>query len=325
MAIGSTTPNAPRFPGDATTSVASEIGGLTDSMLGKYYCRLLIGKYKRPSPFNDAIWNTHSAIHLPLPDVLSDDTSVKYSGIDLTTVGDIVNGDALTGVAGAVLRGVGSGVSSLIGNSLGALAGAATGGLGDVIGPAVEQAARNALPAESIQTAFEQSIGLSPNPNPSIAFQGPNLREFQLSWTFFPRNKTESQKVTNIIALLKRASLPSNTIERSGALLNYPDMVQLNFFPWDKDGTGPWGWSADSIIRIKKCVMSGVNVDYNPSNVPGFFANTHSPVAIRLSIGFTETEYMLSSDWGGETGGELLPKIEGWGKAAESIIQSTTT
>lgn len=327
MAILKPDATTPKSPAKKATGTASngEVGGLSDSMLGKYYCRLLIGKYKRPSPFDTATWDTHSAVHLPLPDALHDDTSVRYSGVDLTTVGDFVNGDAITGLAGAGIRGVGPATSKFFSAVLGSAAGALTGKLGDVIGPAVSEAAANALPPESIQTAFEQSIGLSPNPNPSVAFQGPNLREFQLSWTFFPKNDTESRKVTAIIGLLKRASLPSNTIVDSGALLQYPDMVQLNFFPWDAGSPNgnPWFWTANSIIRIKKCMMNSVNVDYNPSNMPGFFKGTNSPVAIRLSISFTETEYMLSSDWGGDTGFSLADQLSGWSTAVTNLIQYT--
>jgi hypothetical protein len=51
--------------------------------------------------------------------------------------------------------------------------------------------------------------------------------------------------------------------------------------------------------------MNNVSVDYNSSNIPGFFvANENNPkkpgkpVAIRLSIGFSEIEYMLANDWG---------------------------
>ena len=275
-------------------------GGPTNSMLGKYYCRIMVGKYQRPNPFVNSIWTPHTAFHLPLPDGLNDETSVKYSGTDLETVGDFINGDILTGILGLGMRNVGTGLSKLISSGAGAAAGALSGSLGDVVGAAVAEGAANAFPANQIQSAFEQTIGMAPNPNPSVAFQGPNLREFQLSWTFFPTNKTESENVFNIIKTLKRSSLPNNTIDNSAAILSYPDMVQLNFFPWDTNGSGnPWGWNTEnSIIRIKKCVMGSVNVDYNPSNVPGFFADTNAPVAIKLSIGFSEIEYLLSDDWG---------------------------
>ena len=287
-------------------TIPDDTGGLTGSMLGKYYCRLMIGKYRRPTPFKEGAWDISTRINLPLPDILQDNTSVKYNGVELESVGDVINGNLLSGAASLGVRSVGTVASGLASKAAGAMAGAVTerfgasGPLSDLIGGAVTEGVKTAFPADKVQSAFEQIIGAAPNPNPSVAFQGPNLREFQLTWTFFPTNETESTNIHNIIKILKRASLPRNSISTSGAILDYPDMCQLNFFPWDEspDGSNPWFWNKDSIIRIKKCVMNNVSVDYNVSNIPGFFAKNGKPVAIKLSIGFSEIEYMISNDWG---------------------------
>lgn len=282
--------------------------GPDGSMLGKFHCRLSIGKYERQRPFKNSTWRPHSMIYLPLPDVLKDSTSVKYGGMDLETVGDFFNLDFVTGVGGALYRGVGSAISTGIGNlsgaGLAAAIAAATGGkasgVGDKLGAALNKGIqKDLLPGDKIQSAIEQKVGVAPNPNPSVAFEGPQLRNFSFTWTFYPTRKEESEKIFNIIKLLKQASLPAQTFTNAGALLNYPDICQLNFFPWDEGGTGNWFWTDKSIIRIKKCFMSDVDVDYNPSNVPGFFNDEgSSPVAIRLTINFNEIEYMLSQDWG---------------------------
>jgi hypothetical protein len=292
----------------AQTAIPSdEFGGITGSMLGKYYCRLMIGKYKRPTPFKEGAWEIKHRVSLPLPDILQDNTSVKYNGVELESVGDVINGNLISGVASLGVRNVGAAASGIASKVSGAAAGAVTeyfkgsSELSNLIGGAVTEGVANAFPADKIQSAFEQVIGAAPNPNPSVAFQGPNLREFQLTWTFFPRSEAESTNIHRIIKMLKRASLPRNSISGSGAILDYPDMCQLNFFPWDEspDGTNPWFWNnSTSIIRIKKCVMNNVSVDYNVSNIPGFFADSGKPVAIRLSIGFSEIEYMLANDWG---------------------------
>jgi hypothetical protein len=284
--------------------------GVAGSMLGKYHCRLLIGKYERPTPFASSKFKIDTRLDLPLPDILQDNTSVKYNGVELESVGDFLNGDFKGGVVGIGSRGIGSIASTAAGNFLGSGVGAiaeAIGNrdIGDRIGGAFNQGVRDAFPPDKIQTAFEQMMGASPNPNPSVAFQGPNLREFQFTWTFFPASKEESDRIHKIINILKRASLPKATTSEGAAILNYPDMVQLNFYPWDNGGLEEnYGWNSEtSIIRIKKCVMNNVSVDYNPSNSPAFFADG-KPVAIRLSIGFSEIEYMLSHDWGSEREGE---------------------
>jgi hypothetical protein len=307
--------------------------GVTNSMLGRYFSRILIGKYSRPTPFDTGSWTISKRIDLPLPDILQDNTSVKYNGVELESVADFINGGLFGGAAGLVARNVGTAGNSILSKGAGSLAGAvaerfgASGELSNVIGGAVTQGVSTAFPADKLQTAFEQIARAAPNPNPSVAFQGPNLREFQLTWTFFPTSKEESDNIHNIIKILKIASLPRNTVRNSGAILDYPDMCQLNFFPWDNTSVGQespaseWFWSPDSIIKLKRCVMNNVSVDYNVSNIPGFFAGNKKPVSVRLSIGFSEIEYMLSNDWGGPESKSGL--IKGAIDAATAVVTGT--
>jgi len=294
--------------------------GPTDSILGKFYCRISLGKYSRPRPFGDSKFDKTASIYLPLPDMLRDTSSIKYNNTDSQTVGDIFNLDAVSGVLGFGYRNLGRMGSSILGAGAGAAAAAmaaATGpkgaSLSGIIGSGAENLTNEMIPADQLQTAIEQTVGKASNPNPSISFAGPSLRSFNLNWTFYPTSKEESDRIFDIIKTLKQAALPSNTFSASGAILNYPYMCQLNFFPWDGSpnrnfdaGENRWGWTSSSILRYKKCVMNSVDVDYNPSNVPGFFKEGDAPVAIRLSIGFDEIEYMLSGDWESTLGGSTV-------------------
>lgn len=295
--------------------------GPTDSVLGKFYCRISLGKYSRPRPFSDSAFEKTSSIYLPLPDILRETSNIKYNNTDTQTVGDIFNMDAATGLLGFGYRNLGRMGSGAIGALGGAAVGAAMAGAGPrgaalsgIVGGGAENLLNEMIPADQLQTAIEQTVGAASNPNPSISFAGPSLRSFNLNWTFFPTSKAESENVFNIIKTLKQAALPSQTFSNSGAILNYPYMCQLNFFPWDRteetfgtEGISRWGWTSRSILRYKKCVMNSVDVDYNPSNVPGFFNDGDAPVAIRVSIGFDEIEYMLSDDWeSGLTGSTLV-------------------
>ena len=286
----------------------------------------MIGKYRRPSPFDSGTWSPDSSVLLPLPDVLHDQTAVKYNGIEMGSVGDFINNSSAFNSLGTLgYRGLGSFSSTAISNLAGSGAGAivellgGSAGLGDVIGGAVNDAAKNAFPADAIQTAFEQSLGTAPNPNPSVAFHGPELRQFQFSWTFFPTSKEESDNVSNIVKLLKRSSLPRNTLSNSSSILDYPDMVQMNFFPWDANGKGPWFHSDDSIIKMKKCVMNSVDVDYSPSNAHGFFKN-NAPVAVKITISLSEIEYMLSNDWGGVDDNSEIMNVIGTGVTILGVV-----
>jgi hypothetical protein len=144
----------------------------------------------------------------------------------------------------------------------------------------------------------QQLTGLAPNPNPSVAFQGPILRDFSYTWAFYPKSRDESEKIQGLIKVLKRSALPRHSAVNSASILDYPDMVQINFYPWDTGGDPKnWGWTDKSIIRYKKCFMQSVNVNYHPFGTPAFFEGTNLPVTYRVTIAFRETEYMLSEDW----------------------------
>jgi hypothetical protein len=101
-----------------------------------------------------------------------------------------------------------------------------------------------------------------------------------------------------MINILKRSALPRNTVKNSAAILDYPDLVQVNFYPWDSGyEKSDWGWGENSIIKYKKSFMQSVNVNYHPFGTPAFFENTKLPVSYQINISFREAEYMLSDDW----------------------------
>lgn len=277
-----------------------------DSFLGKYHCMIRLGAYSRPKPMDVGEFKSTKYIKLPLPLELRDDTPVALTNLDLTSTGDLINGSFPGGAASYALRKSGDvisgGAAALGGATAGAIGGLGGEALGDAAQSAVGGGIAEAFPPDQVASAIQQSLGAAPNPNPSIMFTGPTLREFTFSWTFYPRNLQESEKIKRIVETLKRNALPSTTFSKSASVLSYPSMVQMNFYPWDAGGSGPHGWSKNSIIKMKKCMMQAVNVNYAPSNVPAFFGGKYHPVAIGLTINLREIEYMMSHDWGGTPG-----------------------
>jgi hypothetical protein len=278
----------------------TEFNVKSDGYLGKYYTRLIMGPYERPTPFSSSTFKIKKIIYLPLPTDLKDITSVGYTDVNLESVGDVFNRDA-GGMQAAAMRYSGD-VAIATGGLIGEIAGmAANRYLGPVVGAAagttLAKVGKVARP-EQITSAIQQSMGEAPNPNQSVMFTGPELRNFSHSWTFYPKNMSETGQVKRIIEVLKQSALPENKLSGGASVLKYPNMVQINFFPWD-DGSkdNPWNWSENSIIKYKKAVMKSVNVNYSPAGAPGFFHETNGPVAINISIEFMEIEYMLSGDW----------------------------
>jgi hypothetical protein len=302
------------------------------TVYGKYYTTIRIGPYQRPKPFDRPAFNPNLNIILPLPNELRDDTTVSYTNINLETVGDLINLNIGSGAGAAVLRNSGNlitGAGSILADAGAAFAGALGGNAAESIVGGVTSAIGSLFPAEQITSAIQQSTGLAPNPNPSVAFQGPVLRDFSYTWAFYPKSAAESAKIDTMIKKLKSRALPKNWVNNSAAILEYPDMCQLNFFPWDNNGTGDWGWSDKSIIRYKKCVMAGVNANYNPFGTPAFFEGTTLPVTYQLTISFREIEYLLSEDWdtartGALAEGDLANSLTARANTVSQAVRSST-
>lgn len=288
--------------------------------------RILFGKYQRPNPFSPAAVNHELTVFLPLPTELVDMNQISYSPESLETVGDIANvlgaggTGAGTAAAAALMRNSQELISSF-GSTM------AQGGTGIVaaMGSALRQGSKN------IATVLEQAIGVAPNPNPSMAFRGPTLRTYTYTWTFHPNNVEESRRLRSFIREVKKRALPAATIATNTALLNYPQMCQINLFPWDANGVAPYYWGPNTLMKYKKSVITSVNVNYAPNNVPAFFEGTKLPVFVNMSISFTEIEFFTSDDYleadgerlGGSTTEADLASL--YGSQLSSVNNTTTT
>lgn len=278
----------------------------------KYYCTLTLMDYERVNPFEPSPPKNAKFFRLPLPMELRDDLGVSYQNTDLNAIGDMING-AGNVAAGAALRNAGDiakagaqGVAGFMqgaGNALGGKAGGAMN-----IAGTVGSKLANQIDASAVSSAASQGLGVAANPNPSVAFQGPILRDFSMSWTFYPTNAKNSATIQSMIKTLKGAAAAQYSGGGASAVLGYPKLVQLNFYPWDKGGSGPHSWSNKSIIRLKRCFMASVNASYNAGSAPSFFTDS-TPTVTTLSINFKEVEYMLSTDYG-TTGSYSQENIE---------------
>lgn len=290
------------------------------------YMRMVFGNYKRPNPFKPASIETDFVAFLPLPRELVDSTSINYSAEQLGTVGDIANvigsggESAGTSVAAAALRSSGSIVSTAgkLMQTFGANKGGALGAVSKLAGAATQAG------APAIATVLQQALGVAPNPNPSLAFRGPTLRTFAFTWMFHPNNVAESQRLQKFIRELRKRALPSPTVSTNTALLNYPQMCQINLFPWDRDGAdNVWGWGNHSFMKFKKSVVTGFNINYAPSGVPAFFEGTKYPVFAAITIQLSEIEFFTADDWTMPDGNDALADTPVGKRRGEKDLPST--
>lgn len=273
--------------------------------LGKYFTALRLYQYRRPDMFSTSDRYISNILYLPLPDGLVDATSADWQETQQGALATIFMNAQGDGGTPSFSKGFKSALGAAsVGGLPGQFAESVKGLIGRAgpIGEGAKAVLDNMFPADAINAFVQQSFygGMAQNPNPTVIFKGPDLRSYNLSWTFTPRSATESENTKTIIRLLKQWSLPTPHFGNSMATLAYPGLAMVNFMPWDNLGKGEDGWTNDSIIRYKMSALKSVNVNYAPSNVPAFYADGSNPAIITLSISFQEVEYMVSKDWGGD-------------------------
>jgi hypothetical protein len=259
---------------------------------------------------------------------MTDNTVSDWDGKALDTVGNILNADVSGTLLAGAYRNIGS-ITNAAGKYAGMASGDALTGMkgGTTLGSIFQGAMDKLLPADQIQNAVEASFGIAANPNPTLLFKGPALRQFNFRWIFYPKNITEATNIDTMIRKIKGYMLPATELSRSAALLKYPKMCLLNFYPWDNGGGGEYGWSDNSIIKIKRCAVTACNVTYSPGTTPSFFANDETagkqnlPSTIEINMTFHELEYMLADDWDSS----LASNVTDAGKYADALYASTTS
>ena len=120
------------------------------------------------------------------------------------------------------------------------------------------------------------------NPRVEVLYSHTDLRTFRFEVLMAPRNEKESMSLEAIIKTLRfhsAAELDSNTL---GFTFIPPAEFDITFY--NK------GYENIHMPRINTCVLNVIEVDYSPAGgTYSTFSNGH-PVAVRLSLGFTEVE-----------------------------------
>ena len=129
--------------------------------------------------------------------------------------------------------------------------------------------------------------GLAVNPFLFMQFQRPNFKEFVFQWTFTPTSIQESQSIKSIIKKFQKSALPTF----DGVLLEYPDVVNIKFYPNDLFG----------MMTMKTCAIISVQVDYTGAGAPSFFKQQPgndggAATVINLSVSLKEIQLWSSED-----------------------------
>jgi len=128
----------------------------------------------------------------------------------------------------------------------------------------------------------ELSTRTKTNPFREVLFESVDYRTFNFRYKFFPKNKSESQKVFKIIETLKIHMHPELT---SGKLFYiYPSEFDIQYYFKDKEN--------NYINKFAKCALTDMTVDYGGDQFATF--EDGSPVEVGVNLTFRELEQMTS-------------------------------
>lgn len=199
-------------------------------------------------------------------------------------------------ILGQSAKALGSGVSNILEGDLGA----AGGDLMNIVssmGPAMMRKAIGALDSVAsvigidteLEAAATQLLGQTINPRKELVYNAPELRTFEFSYEFYPRNVKESQMVESIIKLFRFHSAPS--LSDNGNFLVPPSIFEIKFYQrtFNSVTENPF------LLKVRDCALTEVNVDFTPNGTFSSFGNG-APTAITMSLTFKELDINVKDD-----------------------------
>ena len=106
-----------------------------------------------------------------------------------------------------------------------------------------------------------RTTGMVVNPNLTVLFTGPKLRQFSFAFPLTPRSEAEAVRIRKIIRSFKRNSSPQRS--SSSAFLKSPRIFLLKYI-FKSNSTA--GTQHPFLNKFKPCMLDSFNVKYTPDN-----------------------------------------------------------
>lgn len=219
---------------------------------------------------------------LPMPAELSIDGSLQWSG---------VNSGALLGLS------IDDEAQAAISARMDENSGYTSELVGKVIGRSLLNASAKVFGGDENITGDQfksLATGQIANPRPVQVFEGTNVRSFKFSWLLSPRNHSEAKGLLGLIAKL-RYYAHSDFADDTKFFIRQPAEFELEF-------KLPSGATNNNVPRIRRCVLSDINVMFNDGNgrwttfMPDQTGESGIPTHYRLTLSFSEIGIITSSD-----------------------------
>lgn len=225
-------------------------------------------------------------IILPIPAGINDRNYVNWSGNPLDTISQ-----AFANISSeAILKGGPAGVDAAKSSSNAATSGG-TGAATQVIVSKFVEAATGA------NNILSRQFGAVINQNLELLFNSPELRSFQFSFRFTPREPEEAIVVKKIIRHFKQAMSVKRS--ESSLLLKAPHTFAISYVTSDKQH--PY------LNRFKECALTDCSVSYTPDGTYMTYREPdpnkrediqfRSMTAYEMTLSFQELEPIFDDDY----------------------------
>lgn len=252
---------------DGSKSFGSAVGDEFQNITGKNAARNL----RRIS----------DAIVLYMPDTMGFSFNQQYSDVNMSGTAGLV------GVGASVLK-----------NLKGASATEAGRILGQNLSPFAANKVRGAFGQQG-EVLFSTAMGGAViNPQLELLYVSPAFREFQFEFMFYPRSVDEAKQVYFIIEKLRYHQAPEIKPGNAGYFLIPPSEFDIEFHYNGQRNV--------NLPVLSTCVLQSINLDYAPNGFSAYevdgvdssttqVGGTGTPVAIRMTLNFKETEIMTKN------------------------------
>jgi len=232
--------------------------------------------------------NILGTVRLPMTGALSESNSVGWGPDNLSALS----------LAGARLAS--AGIDIFTGGNIDDIFAEAGDTIQNLIGDISKEQIKTFFAGEAVgANIFTRGTGMILNPNLELLFNGPNLRTFQYSFNFIPREPAEARNIRNIIRFFKQNMAPKR--DSGGTFLESPNIFQLKYLT---DG----GEDHPFLNHIKLTALTNFTVNYTPSNQYMTYEENKSMTAYQVGMTFNELEPVLFDDF---NEGEIVGAVDG--------------
>jgi hypothetical protein len=226
-----------------------------------------------------------NTIYLPIPQQLSDTTSLSWGDAGLSPI----EAFGVAATQATIDKGLKGAIESFLTLS--------NSGVGALQDPQVQKAITAALSGTAVGALggnvsgtqlVSRATGQVFNPNLELLFEGVNIRSFPFSFELFPRDRKEAEEVKKIIRTLKIAASARKSGGSGEIFISAPRVFHLTYMK---------GRNKHPFLNtFLPMALTSVNLTYTGSNTYSTFYDG-TPTHMRMDLTFKELNPVYAEDY----------------------------